>query len=188
MAEIIAGAETAAAIGEAALLASQILPIFSKPDPSRSGLMAKLEAKAEKLEILSPPATSKPDVKMDVLVQSPILDCLLDLYQKHVAEASYVLYAPPSMGKTTAARAFLKHTLQKYDSEKKPRALLVSGPVVENAYFKHIAHVLESGETAWFDPLCMALKRNPKRQARNSSILIFDDFDERGFGDCNVNS
>jgi hypothetical protein len=183
MAEVIGAAE-------ATVLASQIISIFSASsasEPSRSELLKCLETKAEMQEILYPTIAKKNAAdQKDTIVRSPILRCLAGIFTKPEAEAAYVLFAPPSIGKTTAATALLRFSLQAYNRQERPRALMVSGPVDDATYFQHMTRAFEASDTPWFDSLLGALSISPGGPGRKSSLLILDDFDEEGPGEINV--
>jgi hypothetical protein len=99
-----------------------------------------------------------------------------------------VLYAPPSVEKTTAATALLSFSLQRFDASRRPRAaLMVSGPVIDATYFQHMTRAFEASDTPWFDSLLGALSTSPLEElGRKSSLLILDDFDEEGPGEINI--
>jgi hypothetical protein len=99
-----------------------------------------------------------------------------------------VLYAPPSVEKTTAATALLSFSLQRFDASRRPRAaLMVSGPVIAAMYFQHMTRAFEASDTPWFDSLLGALSTSPLEElGRKSSLLILDDFDEAGPGKITI--
>lgn len=127
--------------------------------------------------------------ELKIMVESPILTCLRRLVTRE-APAPYVLYAPPSSGKTTAARAFLKFSLKRLfpTSEEIPHAIMLSGSVDESTYFQHIAGAVLAGKTPWFASLMMALSRSAEEitSGKPPSILILDNFDDCGPNNVNV--
>ncbi|KAL3923746.1 MAG: hypothetical protein SGILL_001470 [Bacillariaceae sp.] len=178
----------ARAVTEGALLLSQILPIFAQRGGQHySALLGKLEDLGKKRTFLVPEGAVPPKFDRSTLVDSPVLECLRNLYLEKEAAANFVLFAPPSTGKTTGAVAMLKWVLEQFEPEEKPRALMISGPVVQPGYFRHMSAALgaEEGE-AWFEPLCAALKADPSKPKRKKSLLIMDDFDSTGPDNCNI--
>lgn len=170
------------------MLLSQIYPIFAKNRGQHASvLLSKLEENAKARTILVPKGGEQPEFDEKTLVDSPVLACFRDLYFENEAAANYVFFAPPSAGKTTAARAMLKWLLEQFDGDVKPRALMISGPVVQKAYFNHMTAALGADPgTAWFWSLCAALKADPSKPARLKSLLILDDFDTMGADNCNI--
>lgn len=154
--------------------------------------MSKIKEHAENQSILTPDGQEQiVDVEKErkILVESPVLLCLRRAVVYN-APSAYVLFAPPANGKTTAAMAFLKFSLQRlFPGDRTPRAVMLSGGAVDRPiYFDHIAGCLKAGQTPWFASLLLALSRSPAELAANKapSILILDHFDDLGPDNVNI--
>jgi hypothetical protein len=178
--------ETTVAAAEVSLAAYQWVSLLES-ETSSSALVTDLESKAGKQSILQSSGETAPVIPHKMFTYSPILESLSDLYRGKRIATCYVLYALPSAGKTTAARAFLKKMLRDTPKDVRPPALMVSGPVPEGVpYFQHMGECLGAGQSPWFKSLCAALKVDPRAEKRYRSILILDDFDAKGPNNANI--
>ena len=127
------------------------------------------------------------------LVGSPLLVCLKKMLLGEAAHP-YVFYAPPSSGKTAAARAFMHVSIPGeklvLDPAKRPKALMLTGTMANESgwYFEHIGITFESGTTPWFGPLIAALSQTEQEveAGRKPSVLILDDFEVLGPENINI--
>lgn len=113
---------------------------------------------------------------------SPIVDALEELYVKPRPDGrTYVLYAPPTQGKTSGAKYFLEtHFLQFTGPEEAalpdPQGIMITGGADSN-YFEYMAKVLGAGNCkSWMYSLIAALMPDPKAPMRLPSVLLLDNF------------
>jgi hypothetical protein len=126
------------------------------------------------------------ETELPIVQSSPIAKALKDLYYHPRSHGrSYVLYAPASSGKSTAAKNFLKAFCPTRNS-RPPNGLMISGLAPNDDYFAHMASKLGATGTArWFSALVQALQPD----ARNDglpSILILDEFNSAGKDEINI--
>jgi len=185
----LAGIEAVVGVGQ--IYSAISTSLSGSSSPNKSALLSKIKELAENQSILLSDGEEEiVDVEKEkkIMVESPVLLGLRRAVVLNVP-APYVLYAPPSNGKTTAARAFLKFSLRRlFPGEKMPRAVMLSGLVDRPTYFDHIAVSLNAGTTPWFSSLLMALSRSPAELEANKapSILILDNFDDVGPDNANI--
>jgi hypothetical protein len=100
---------------------------------------------------------------------------------------SRVLYAPPSKGKTSAAKAFLKNVLG--DAAINSPALMFTGAGIIPNYVQYIANCFEEAQG---DPavalkcLIAALSRSPTTATHGNPWLILDEFNSVGEAGVNM--
>jgi hypothetical protein len=160
-------------------------------DPSKSTLLKNLRDHAEEQTVLRGATgdieAALSEIERSILAESPILACLKRVVDRE-APAPYVLYAPQSNGKTTAARAFMTFSLKRLSPAERPYALMLRGSADAKTYFGHMGAGFKAGGTPWFAALIAALSRSPDEinAGKRASILILDDFDDCGPDDVNI--
>lgn len=150
--------------------------------PNASSLLAKFENMAKKRKVIFD-MLPQPPLSPGKTVDSPIVLALEDLYTSPRPDGrTYVLYAPPTQGKTCGARYFLQdHLPLLKDSEGRPvdtQGIMITGPGAQSEnYFAYMAKILEVGECkGWIYSLIAALMPDPRVENQLSSILLLDNF------------
>jgi hypothetical protein len=151
-------------------------------EPNASSLLTKFENMAKERKVIFD-ILPQPPLPPEKTVDSPIVLALEDLYTAPQPDGrTYVLYAPPTQGKTCGARYFLQNHLPMFtDSEKGPietRGIMITGPGAQSEnYFAYMARILEVGDCkGWMYSLIAALMPDPRKQNQLSSILLLDNF------------
>ena len=175
--------------------AGQVYASVAPNGASKSSLFTDMRKKAEALAIMR---VSEKDVEpkdpknlVHTMVASPLIFCSQRMLVREAAWP-YVFYAPPSSGKTSAARGFMHVSIPSLykDEKKRPNALMLSGSMKPgtNTYFDHIGSAFDAGNTPWFSSLVAALTRTEEemRDGKEPSILILDDFDLEGEDNVNI--
>eukprot|EP00978_Attheya_sp_CCMP212_P038535 scaffold191920_cov49-Attheya_sp.AAC.2 len=171
--------------------------ITDKPSATKSALFTNMHRKATSLAVVRAPdgsAENKDPAKLrSTMVDSPVLVLLRQMVLT-AAPWPYVLFTPPSMGKTAAARTFMHISIPNLfpNAATRPKALMVTGSMgsEDASYFDHISETFDAGATPWFAPLIAALSRTPTEMeiGKKPSILILDDFDALGRNYVNINN
>ena len=180
---------------EALLGAGQVYALVTPDGRAKSELFTELRRRASSVTILrapeGEPENKDPDGIKLRMVDSPLLVCLRQMVLG-MAPWPYVFYAPPSSGKTSAARAFMQVSIPNLfpDLKERPKALMLTGAMELDTrrYFDHISSTFKSGKTPWFSSLIAALSLTKEEieSGKSASILILDDFDTEGDGNVNI--
>lgn len=180
---------------EATVGIGQVYALVAPTGAQKSALFTNMDKKAKALAIIRAPEGNAmrkdPDAIRARMVDSPLLRCLREMILGEQAWP-YVFYAPPSSGKTSAARAFMHFYIPHLfpDPVTRPKALMLTGTMALEAssYFHHVSDTFIAGSTSWFAPLVAALSRTKEEIAsrRHPSVLILDDFDVAGKDNVNI--
>lgn len=152
-------------------------------EPNASTLLTKFENMAKKRQVIFD-MLPQPPLPPEMTVESPIVLALEDLYTSPQPDGrTYVLYAPPTQGKTCGARYFLQDHLPRFkDSKGRPttdtQGIMITGPGAQTEnYFAYMAKILGVGDCkGWMYSLIAALMPDPRNPNRLSSILLLDNF------------
>jgi hypothetical protein len=115
-------------------------------------------------------------------IRSPLMDIIpVGAYTKKTRGASHVIYARPSIGKTSACLAFMKLAVPK---EKGVQALMITATNKNVPYITHMAKVLhvENEEDVLVDLVAGMRTVNPTP----ASVLILDEMNAPGVDNCNI--
>lgn len=103
--------------------------------------------------------------------------------EKAGAGKTYVLCAPPSVGKTTGAAYFLEHAMPMIDAT----GIMISGTA--RNYHEHMARMLECDpeDTTWAASLVAAMMPEVGSPAEASPpLLLLDEFNWPGYDNLNI--
>lgn len=116
-------------------------------------------------------------------VASPIFKALKATYEAKSIGRSHVVYAASSLGKTMAAKAFLRSFLARIQAP----ALMFSGETSGGDYLSFMGNRLgkEVEDRSWLKCLFAALRRCSS-STKLSPVLILDEFNEAGEGRVNI--
>jgi hypothetical protein len=149
-----------------------------------SSILQKIEGLADRREVchggnMDPSLFLSPHET----VESPIVEALEDLYiNARPHGRTYVLYAPPTQGKTCGARYFLQTQLFNFTSEDNvslppPKGIMITGTGIQN-YFQHMESILGAQDCgAWMVSLIAAMMPDANLPMDHlTPVLLLDHF------------
>lgn len=177
---------SAAALIEAAatgVAVAEVVSQFGKgAAPFTSQMLADMEEHAAKCSVLG--LSGFVYDHDHTLLGSPLGECISDglgSEEEAVPPKTYILYAPPSLGKTTAAVSIFKELLP----EEGVKGIMITGRSLKSNYFQHVAKELGVPYSSdWVKCLLAAL--SPAPGSKTVPVLVLDEFNASGNDDLNI--
>mmetsp|Transcript_20129 Transcript_20129/g.48125 ORF Transcript_20129/g.48125 Transcript_20129/m.48125 type:complete len:332 (-) Transcript_20129:456-1451(-) len=142
-------------------------------NPSAKANEIRNKANSEERAIIPPPG------KIEAFVNVPLIEYLLKDYDKLERGDTHVVYGRSSIGKSTACAAFVSIVAPKLECQ----ALMITGAPKGTPYLTWMAQQLGSSEEEVLTDLVKGMQTIRPTPA---SILILDEMNEMGDGNCNI--
>lgn len=144
--------------------------------------------KEQEIRDLSLAATVNPNPgELRPLVRVPLMDIIMRTCKERTSGNSHVVYARPSIGKTTAflgLMAAIKNHNGQTSTKTKTQALMITGAPRHEPYLSYMAGALGIEDPEDVLPLLVAGMRTVPPSP--SSILILDEMNWEGEDKCNI--